>query len=85
MLNIIVAVLNTRYGKLTEKFSRVKYEMWLTQCLSDHVFKRNMMRGGRCRAFLLHVLESDDDDLSFIEIHQLRFMIAVENFISRYR
>jgi hypothetical protein len=85
MLNIIIAVLNTRYGRLTEKFSRVQYEMWLTGCLSDHVFKQNMIRGGRCRAFLLHVLDFNQDQLSYIEIQQLRFMIYVESFISRNR
>lgn len=80
-LNIIIAVLNTRYGKLTQTFSREKYEQWLTQCLSDHVFKRNMIRGGRCRAFLLHVLQFGQT--SNVEKLQLRFMIAAEQAISR--
>jgi hypothetical protein len=79
-LNIIIAVLNTRYGKLTHTFSREKYEQWLTQCLSDHVFKRNMIRGGRCRAFLLHVLQFGHP--TNVEKLQLRFMLAAEQVIS---
>ena len=58
VMNIIIAVLNSRYGILTQEFSREKYEQWLTKCLSDFIFNRNMIRGGRCRAFLLYILES---------------------------
>jgi hypothetical protein len=85
MLNIIIAVLNTRYGRLTEKFSKHRYEQWLTQCLSDHVFKQNMIRGGRCMAFLLHVRDVHFEQLSYIERQQLNFMIVTERFLTSKR
>jgi hypothetical protein len=86
-LNIIIAVLNTRYGRLTQTFSRERYEQWLTLCLADFVFKREMIRGGRCRAFLLHVQSQSHDQkmfhrpLSFVENWQLRLMIAAEYIV----
>jgi hypothetical protein len=86
-MNIIIAVLNSRYGKLTLTFSREKYEQWLTLCLADFVFKREMIRGGRCRAFLLHVQSQSLDrksfkrPLSFVESLQLRLMIAAEYIV----
>ncbi len=97
VMNIIIAVLNSRYGILTQEFSREKYEQWLTKCLSDFIFNRNMIRGGRCRAFLLYILESSSAadqnaslpadsqniSLSAVEKLQVSLMIAAEAFISR--
>ncbi len=80
-MNIIIAVLNSRYSILTHQFSREKYEQWLTKCLSDFIFNRNMIRGGRCRAFLLHV--RDFERSTAAEKLQLRLMIAAEAFITR--
>lgn len=78
-MNIIIAVLNARYGKLTQTFSRERYEQWLTLCLADFVFKREMIRGGRCRAFLLHV--QSQSRLSFVERSQLWLMIVAEYIV----
>jgi hypothetical protein len=80
-------VLNTRYAILTETFSRERYEQWLTLCLADFVFKREMIRGGRCRAFLLYVqsqnssIKQNGGQLSFIELQQLKLMIAAEYIV----
>ncbi len=81
-LNITIAVLSTRYSALTEEFSREKYEQWLTKCLADYIFKSSLIRGGRCRAFLLHVRDFEKE-LSAVEQVQLRLMAAAESFVSR--
>ncbi len=81
VMNIIIAVLNSRYSILTRQFSREKYEKWLTKCLSDFVFNRNLVRGGRCREFLLHICDMKRS--SAVERFQLRLMIAVEGYIER--
>jgi hypothetical protein len=80
-LNITIAVLSTRYSALTEEFSREKYDQWLTKCLADYIFKSSLIRGGRCRAFLLYV--RDFEQLSAVEQLQLRLMAAAEAFVSR--
>ncbi len=82
-LNITIAVLTTRYTALTQEFSREKYERWLTKRFADAVFKQSLIRGGRCRAFLLHVRECGQ--LSRVEVLQLNLMTTVEEYISQRR
>ena len=86
-LNITIAVLSTRYDALTSEFSRAKYEQWLTKCLADFIFKRSLIRGGRCRAFLLHLSDADRNEqlLSGVERLQLRLMTIAEAYLSQRR